>query len=315
MKNLINGLHHVTALASSAQKNVDFYTGILGLRLVKKTINFDAPDVYHLYYGDEEGSPGTIMTFFPYNGLTRGRKGVNQLAYTAFSIPTNALSFWMDRLSRFNIPFDKPDKRFDEMYLRFEDYDGLGIELVTTDKDNRPAWDNGVIPPGKAIRGFHTVTLHENFADKTVKLLTDIMQHRVIAEEGNRIRLAAGTGDPGSLVDILHSPTDLRGLQGAGTVHHVAFSTDSDATQLEIREQLLVANYGPTTVQDRNYFHSIYFREHGGILFEIATNPPGFAIDEDIKSLGEHLKLPEWYEPRRAEIEKHLEPIELKIMA
>lgn len=311
MNTLVNGLHHVTALASSPQKNVDFYVGILGLRLVKKTINFDAPDVYHLYYGDETGSPGTIMTFFPYSGLTRGRKGVNQLTYTAFSIPQNALSFWMDRLASFHIPFGKPEKRFDETYLQFEDFDGSGIELVANDRDTRPGWDNGVIPADKAIRGFHTVTLHETKADKTIQLLTETMQHRLVAEEGNRIRVEAGLGGSGNFVDILYNPTALRGLQGAGTVHHVAFSTDSDATQLEIREKLLEANYGPTTVQDRNYFHSIYFREPGGILFEIATNPPGFAVDEEVAHLGEHLKLPAWYEPRRAEIENHLEPIVL----
>ncbi len=313
MNTLVNGLHHVTALASGPQKNVDFYAGILGLRLVKKTINFDAPDVYHLYYGDEVGNPGSIMTFFPYSGLTRGRKGVNQMTYTAFSIPLTALSFWMDRLTKFHIAFGKPEKRFDEMVLQFEDFDGLGIELVATDKDTRAGWDNGVIPADKSIRGFHHVTLYENLADKTVKLLTETMQHRLVAEEGNRIRLEAGLGGSGNIVDVLYNPTALRGLQGAGTIHHVAFSTDSDATQLEIREKLLEANYGPTTVQDRNYFHSIYFREPGGILFEIATNPPGFAVDEEVSHLGEHLKLPAWYEPRRAEIEKHLEPITLKI--
>ncbi len=309
MKNLINGLHHVTALSSSPQRNVDFYVGVLGLRMIKKTINFDAPDVYHLYYGDETGSPGTIMTFFPYSGLARGRKGANQLTYTAFSIPQNALGFWMDRLAAFNIPFGKPEKRFDETYIRFEDYDGLGVELVAHDNDSRPARNNGVVPPEAAIRGFHTVTLHETVADKTVKLLTEAMQHRLVAEDGDRMRFAAGTGEPGSFVDVLHRPTDLRGLQGAGTVHHVAFATDSDATQLEIREKLLQAGYQPTQVIDRQYFHSIYYREPGGILFEIATNPPGFTVDEEAGHLGERLQLPPWYEARRAEIEGNLEPI------
>ncbi|MCU0352528.1 MAG: ring-cleaving dioxygenase [Cytophagales bacterium] len=312
METLINGLHHVTALASGAQKNVDFYTGILGLRMVKKTINFDAPDVYHLYYGDEAGSPGTIMTFFPYGGLTRGRKGVGQLTYTAFTIPQNALSYWMDRLAKYNIPFDKPAKRFDETFIRFEDNDGLGIELVAAANDTRRGWNGGTVPAENAITGFHTVTLHENKADGTLRLLTDVMQHRVVAQDGDYTRLAAGNGAPGSYVDVLHQPTALRGLQGAGTVHHVAFSTDSDATQLRIREQLLSAGYGPTTVQDRNYFHSIYFREPGGVLFEIATNPPGFAIDEEPGRLGKELKLPAWYEPRRAQIEAGLEPIEMR---
>ena len=313
METLINGLHHVTALASGAQKNVDFYTGLLGLRMIKKTINFDAPDVYHLYYGDEAGSPGTIMTFFPYGGLTRGRKGVGQLTYTAFTIPQNALSYWMDRLAKYNIPFDKPAQRFGETFIRFEDNDGLGIELVAAPNDNRAGWGGGSVPAENAITGFHTVTLHETKADGKLRLLTDVMQHRVAAQDGDYTRLAAGTtGAPGSYVDVLHQPTALRGLQGAGTVHHVAFSTDSDATQLRIREQLLSAGYGPTTVQDRNYFHSIYFREPGGILFEIATNPPGFAIDEEPGRLGKELKLPAWYEPRRAQIEAGLEPIEMR---
>ncbi|MDJ1486079.1 ring-cleaving dioxygenase [Cytophagaceae bacterium YF14B1] len=312
MKTLINGLHHVTAFASSAQKNVDFYVGVLGLRLVKKTINFDAPEVYHLYYGDEIGHAGTIMTFFPYKGMVRGRKGAHQLTYTSFSIPENALDFWMNRLNRFHITFEKPASRFDETYIQFEDPDGTGIELVATKNDTRPGWSNGSIPLDKSIRGFHTVTLHENQADKTVELLTETMQHQLVVQEGNRIRLEAGKGGSGNLVDILFSPTDLKGLQGAGTVHHVAFSTDNEATQLEIREKLLLANIHPTTVQDRNYFRSIYFREPGGVLFEVATNVPGFAVDEDVTALGQHLKLPEWYEPRRSEIEKHLDPIEIK---
>jgi glyoxalase family protein len=312
MTRLINGLHHVTALAGSTQKNVDFYAGILGLRLLKKTINFDAPDVYHLYYGDETGSPGSIMTFFPYGTIPRGRKGTNQLTYTAFSVPTESLSFWMDRLNKYSIAFGKPRKRFEETYLRFEDPDGLGIELVANDEDTRVGWQDGAIDPDKAIRGFHSVTLHETKGEPTLKLLTDLMQHTVVAEGEGLFRLQAGNGGPGTYVDVLASTASLRGQQGAGTVHHVAFSTDSDETQLEIRGQLEEAGLGVTPVADRNYFHSIYFREPGGILFEIATNPPGFAIDEKPAELGSKLMLPEWYEPRRASIEAGLEPIELK---
>lgn len=312
METLINGLHHVTALAGNTQRNVDFYVDVLGLRMVKKTINFDAPDVYHLYYGDETGSPGTIMTFFPYDGIPRGRKGVGQLTYTAFSVPTESLSFWMDRLNQYSIPYAGPYKRFNETYLRFEDPDGTGIELVATGEDRRSGWDNGKISPDHAIRGFHTVTLNELLVDKTVKLLTETMQHTLVAEENGLFRFQAGTGGPGSYVDVLHSPKDIRGLQGAGSVHHVAFSTDNDETQLLIRQELEEAGYNPTTVLDRNYFHSIYYREPGGILFEIATNPPGFAIDEPVAELGKTLKLPEWYEPRRAQIEAGLPVIELK---
>jgi glyoxalase family protein len=308
MKTLINGIHHVTAIAGTAQRNVDFYVGVLGLKMVKKTVNFDAPDVYHLYYGDAVGSPGTIMTFFPWGQLPRGRKGGGQLTYTAFSIPTAALSFWINRLSEFQIPFSGPYRRFDETYLRFEDYDGMGVELVANSSDQRAGWDNGKIPAEFAVRGFHTVTLNEFKTDQTVSLLTELMQHRLVAEETDRFRFEAGVGGSGNYVDVLFSPNDVRALQGAGSVHHLAFATETDATQLEIREKLMESGYNPTPVLDRNYFHSIYYREPGGILFEIATNPPGFGVDE--QDLGTALKLPEWYEPRRAEIEQKLPPIE-----
>ncbi|WP_234736260.1 ring-cleaving dioxygenase [Tellurirhabdus bombi] len=312
METLITGLHHITALAGTAQRNVDFYTGVLGLRLVKKTINFDAPDVYHLYYGDATGSPGTIMTFFPYEGIHRGRKGVGQLTYTAFSIPSASLSFWMDRLNHASIPYAGPYKRFDETYLRFEDFDGMGVELVANDADDRKGYDNGKIPAEFAVRGFHTATLNESRVDQTIKLLTESMNHTLVAEEAGRFRFQSGKGGSGSYVDVQHSPNDVRGLQGGGSVHHIAFATESDATQLAIHEKLLTAGYNPTPVQDRNYFHSIYYREPGGILFEVATNPPGFAIDEPVESLGTTLKLPEWYEPRRAKIEAALPIIEVK---
>jgi glyoxalase family protein len=311
METLINGLHHVTTLAGDTQRNVDYYTGLMGLRLVKKTVNFDAPDVYHLYYGNETGSPGTILTFFPYGNLPRGRKGVGQLTYTAFSVPTAAMSFWMDRLHQQNIPYAGPYKRFSETYLRFEDFDGAGVELVFNDEDQRPGWDNGRIPLEYAVRGFHTVTLNESNPDKTVKLLTETMQHTLVSEEEGRFRFKAGVGGPGNYVDVLHSPKDVRSLQGAGSVHHVAFSTDSDATQLTIQALLTEAGYYPTNVLDRQYFHSIYFREPGGILFEIATNPPGFAVDEPQAELGMALKLPPQYESRRAKVEAELPEIVL----
>ncbi|WP_025763784.1 ring-cleaving dioxygenase [Dyadobacter tibetensis] len=309
MKTLINGLHHITALASDAQRNVDFYVGVLGQRMVKKTINFDAPDVYHLYYGDETGSPGSILTFFPYAGLQRGRKGGGQLTYTAFSIPTTSLSYWMDRLTGFGIPYSGPYRRFNESYLRFEDYDGMGVELVANDVDQRPGWDNGKIPIEYSIKGFFTATLNEFSIDKTVALLTEVMQHKLVAEEEDIWRFEAMLGGPGNYVDVKKSPKDVRALQGAGSVHHIAFATESDTSQLEIREKLLVAGYSPTEVLDRNYFHSIYYREPGGILFEIATNPPGFAVDESLVELGSSLKLPEWYEPKRSAIETALPPI------
>jgi glyoxalase family protein len=212
----------------------------------------------------------------------------------------------MDRLVHFGIPYAGPYRRFNETYLRFEDYDGMGVELVANDIDNRPGWNNGKIPTEYSIRGAYTVALNEYKIDKTVSLLTDVMQHRLVAEENGIYRFEAGAGGPGSYVDVLESPKDIRALQGAGSVHHVAFATDSDQTQLEIREKLLSGSYNPTEVLDRNYFHSIYYREPGGILFEIATNPPGFAVDENVAELGTSLKLPEWYEPRREKIEAEL---------
>jgi glyoxalase family protein len=312
METLINGLHHVTTIAGDTQRNVDFYTDVLGLRLVKKTVNFDAPDVYHLYYGDETGTPGTILTFFPYGNLPRGRKGVGQLTFTAFSAPTAAMSYWMDRLNERSIPYAGPYKRFSETYLRFEDPDGMGIELVFTDDDQRTGWDNGQIPAANSIRGFHTVTLNSATPDQTGKLLTDVMQHTLVGEGDGRLRFQAGKGGSGSFVDVLKTPEGVRGLQGAGSVHHVAFSTNSDETQLLIQQQLSDAGYHVTPVQDRNYFNSIYFREPGGILFEVATNPPGFAIDESVAELGTALKLPQQYESSRARIEAGLPEITVK---
>ncbi len=309
METLINGLHHVTTLAGDTQRNVDYYTDILGLRLVKKTVNFDAPDVYHLYYGNETGSPGTILTFFPYGDIPRGRKGIGQLTYTAFSAPVNSLRFWMDRLHERTIPFAGPHKRFDESYLRFDDFDGMGIELVFTNDDSRTGWSNGHIPVEFALRGFHTVTLNQQNPDRTIKLLTESLQHTLVGEEEGRFRFKAGIGGSGNYVDVLHSPNDVRSLQGAGSVHHVAFSTDSDETQLIIQQQLTESGYQVTPVQDRNYFNSIYFREPGGILFEIATNPPGFTVDESVSDLGSSLKLPAQYESRRAKIETELPEI------
>lgn len=291
MKKLIHGLHHITALASDPQKNVDFYAGILGLRLVKKTINFDAPEVYHLYYGNEKGEPGTILTFFPYPGIPQGRKGKGQLTVTSFSIPAASIDFWMRRLEQFKIPYDGPEKRFTEQVIYFEDHDGLGLELVGNNQDERPGFSYGKIPLEFAIKGFYGMTLSVECYEKTAGLLVAQMDHQLISEKGNRFRYSAN-GKPGSFVDVLCTPDALRGYGGYGTVHHVAFATDSDTTQLEARKKLLSFGLDVTPVLDREYFHSIYFREPGGVLFEIATIPPGFTIDEPLENLGESLKLP-----------------------
>lgn len=299
------GLHHITALASDPQKNVDFYTKILGLRLVKKTINFDAPEIYHLYYGDEIGSPGTILTFFPYPGIPKGRKGKGQLTVTSYAIHEQSLPFWMDRLKQFNIAFEGPKNRFNETYIYFEDPDGLGLELVLAPKDTRIGFTKHPIPPEYAIKGFYGITLAEEGHEKTANLLEKLMDYKKIAEEENRFRYASENG----FVDLICCPDMLQGLPGAGTIHHVAFATKDDSTQLLAREKLIQNGINVTPVLDRQYFHSIYFREPGGVLFEIATIPPGFAIDEEPAHLGEALKLPPWEESHRKWIEKHLPEI------
>ena len=306
--NLINGLHHVTALADDPQKNVDFYAGILGLRLIKKTINFDAPEVYHLYYGDESGTPGTILTFFPYTGIPRGRQGKGQMTTTAFSIPENSLGYWMERLTRFNIPFTQPQERFEEAFIYLEDFDGMGIELVATATDNRVGFTYGNVEEEHCIKGFHSITLSEDGYERTAGLLVEGMNHKLVAERGNRFRYNAGNENFG-WVDVVCEPERLRGLQGGGSVHHVAFSTNDDNTLQQIQQKLQQYRVQPTHVIDRQYFHSIYFREPGGILFEVATNPPGFEVDEDKSTLGEKLQLPTWFEPHRKTIESKLAPI------
>lgn len=312
MQKLVLGLHHITALASDAQQGVDFYAGILGLRMVKKTINFDAPEVYHLYYGNENGSPGTIMTFFPYPDIPKGRKGKGQLTVTSFSIPANSIDYWIKRLNKFNIPHEEPEQRFNDVFIYFEDNDGLGLELVANSNDDRKGFTYGNIPLEYSIKGFYGITLSEEGYERTAGLLTAQMDHDAISEKGNRFRYSA-SGKPGDFVDVLCNPDSLRGIGGAGTIHHVAFATSNDATQLEARAKLIKNGLNVTPVLDREYFHSIYFREPGGVLFEIATVPPGFAVDEEPAHLGEALKLPSWEERHRKIIERILPPINLDI--
>jgi glyoxalase family protein len=311
MAQLINGLHHVTALASDPQKNIDFYTGFLGLRLVKQTINFDSPDTYHFYFGDAKGNPGTIMTFFPFPDAMRGRKGTGQLTVTAFSIAPSALNFWLDRLTEYNIPYQGPASRFTEEVISLEDPDGLTLELVADERDTRTGWQTDQISAGNAVKGFHSVTLSEEGYERTAGLLTSVLEYRPVAEKGSRFRYEVGTGGPGTLVDIVCQPDSRPGVMGAGTVHHLAFRTSSDESQLALRKKLSDLHYNVSPVMDRQYFHSIYFREPGNILFEIATDPPGFALDETPESLGNTLKLPPWLEPSRDQIQAALPPIRL----
>lgn len=311
MDQLITGIHHVTAIAAGAQKNIDFYSGILGLRMVKKTVNFDAPGVYHFYYGDETGNPGSILTFFPYEGLAHGRHGKGMLNTTTFSLPLTSMDYWLDRLKRFNITYKQPQERFEgEAVVYFEDADGLGLELVFNDKDTRAGFTYGHIPPEHSIRGFYNVEIWEEGYERTAGLLTEQLDHKLIAEKGNRFRFAA-TDAPGNYVDILCSPDSLKGLAGSGTVHHIAFSTPNAATQQDVRLKIVKRMLNPTPVLDRNYFTSIYFREPGGVLFEVATAGPGFTVDENKEHLGEALKLPPQFEADRADIEKKVTPVTL----
>lgn len=309
---LVTGLHHITALSSDPQRNLGFYAGILGLRLVKKTINFDAPEVYHLYYGNKDGTPGTIMTFFPYPGIPRGRKGQGQLTVTSFSIANNALDYWIKRFKKFGIQHSEPQNRFDETFIYFEDHEGLGLELVANKSDERKGYSNGIIPEEFAMKGFHGITLSVECNEKTSALLTGLMDHKLIHEKGNRFRYSTGEHS-NHFVDVLCSPDALPGIMGAGTIHHVAFATASQESQLEARHKLIKGGHNVTPVMNREYFHSIYFREPGGVLFEIATLPPGFTIDEDIDHLGESLKLPPWQEKNRKSIEANLHPIHLNL--
>lgn len=313
MGKLITGIHHVTAIAGDAQKNLEFYSGILGIRMVKKTVNFDAPEVYHFYYGDQTGQPGSILTFFPYQGLVRGRHGKGMLNATTFSVPAASLDYWLNRLKQYRIPYKEPEERFDkEIVVYFEDTDGLGLELVFNNKDTRQQHSQGPVPPEHAIKGFYNVEIWEEGYERTAGLLTEQLDHILIAEKGNRFRFAANDS-PGNYVDIICSPDSLRGLGGSGTVHHIAFSTPGKVEQDQLREKIVKRTLNPTPVLDRNYFTSIYFREPGGVLFEVATAGPGFAVDETVDHLGEALKLPPQFEKNRARLEQTLPPVSINL--
>lgn len=308
----IGGIHHVTALAADPARNVAFYTGVLGLRLVKRTVNFDDPGTWHLYYGDGAGRPGTILTFFPYPGLPAGRHGTGQAVEIAFALPEGAFGFWLERLVRERVDFDGPMERFGQKVVRFRDPDGLQLELVAgAQAPEAPGWDGMPVPAEHAVRGFHSVTLWEQGYERTARLLQEALGYRAAGEEGSRFRFAARAGDaPGRLIDIRCLPDFWRGGSGAGTVHHIAFRAADDAAQAKVRERLAAAGCNVTPVLDRQYFRSIYFREPGGVLFEVATDPPGFAVDEPPERLGTELRLPPWLEPRREEIARRLPPLE-----
>ncbi|HEY7202098.1 MAG TPA: ring-cleaving dioxygenase [Candidatus Dormibacteraeota bacterium] len=301
------GIHHVTAITGDAQTNVDFYVGLLGLRLVKRTVNFDDPGSYHLYYGDELGRPGSAMTFFVWPGAYRGRQGPGQVGATAFSVPSGSLDWWGQRLEDADVVVEPVEDRLGDEVMGFDDPEGMRLELVAADQpDPREPWRDGLVPAQRAIRGFHSVTLSLAGYEETARMLTGTLGFQPVAAGGPRARYT--TGEPGGVVDLLAQPDAPAGLTAAGTVHHVAWRTPDDPSQLAWRERVVAAGYDVTPVLDRQYFHSIYFREPGGVLFEIATDVPGFTVDEPAERLGEELRLPARLEPLRAELALRLPP-------
>ena len=303
------GIHHITAIVGHPQENVDFYAGVLGLRLVKQTVNFDDPGTYHLYFGNEGGKPGTIITFFPWAGARQGVIGDGQVGVTSYVVPKGSLSFWKKRLEKFNVHYTIME-RFGEEYLEFDDPHGLHLEIVEREEGERNTWTFGEISPEVAIKGFGGATLFSAQPDKTAELLKNVMGLEEVGQEGDFIRFRS-TAEIGNIID-LKLTTNGRGQMGVGTVHHIAWRAKDDEDQLDWQKYVATNGYGVTPVKDRNYFNAIYFREHGEILFEIATDPPGFSHDESQETMGEKLMLPEQYEQYREQLERTLIPIEVR---
>jgi len=316
MENKIRGLHHVTAIASDPQRNLDFYVGVLGLRFVKRTVNFDDPGTYHFYFGDRRGTPGTILTFFPWPRAQRGIRGTGQIEATAFAISRDSIGYWLERLKQQHVTAERTSARFDEEVIRLIDPDGLLIELIAVAAAVPPAniepWPNSPVPAEHAIHGFHSVSAALEGYERTARLLTESFGYRLADESGNRFRFASPNESvPGRIIDLLCQPDTAMGRVAAGSVHHIAFRAKDEAEQLQWREHLVDLGYNVTPVIDRTYFHSIYFREPGGVLFEIATEPPGFTWDEKLEELGTHLRLPPWMESSLSQIEQILPRIQV----
>ncbi|NIK79129.1 glyoxalase family protein [Paenibacillus castaneae] len=306
-----SGIHHITAFVRNAQRTADFYAGVLGLRLIKKTINFDAPEVYHLYFGDEMGSPGTIITFFPWENSRRGRVGSGQVGYTTYVVPADAFEFWQERLNKLSVDYEQT-VRFGENYLQFVDPDGLKLEIVARDGGKESSWSFGGVPAHKAIKGFGGAILYSSAPNHTADLLVSLMGLERVGREGAYARFKAA-GDVGNLIDIYMEPMEL-GHGGSGTVHHIAWRAKDDEEHALWRDHAAREGLEPTPIIDRQYFNAIYFREPGGLLFEIATDPPGFARDEEPDKLGGKLMLPEWFEAKRSQIEQLLSPFEVRVL-
>ncbi|WP_404321716.1 ring-cleaving dioxygenase [Cytobacillus firmus] len=303
------GIHHITAIVGHPQENVDFYAGVLGLRLVKQTVNFDDPGTYHLYFGNEGGKPGTIITFFPWEGARQGVIGDGQVGVTSYVVPLGAMKFWEERLEKFKVPYTKME-RFGEQYLEFDDPHGLHLEIVEREEGDVNSWTYGEVTPEAGIKGFGGATLLSTQPAKTADLLENIMGLEVVGQEGDFIRYRS-SADNGNIIDLKLTPIG-RGRMGVGTVHHIAWRAIDNQDQLDWQKYVADNGYGVTPVRDRNYFKAIYFREHGEILFEIATDPPGFAHDESQETMGGKLMLPEQYEPQRDKIESVLLPFTVR---
>ncbi|MBC7725103.1 MAG: VOC family protein [Burkholderiaceae bacterium] len=307
-----SGLHHVTAIAGEPQRNIDFYVRGLGLRLVKKTVNFDDPGTYHLYYGDEAGRPGSLLTFFPWTGIRQGVVGTGQSTSTAFSVPQGSLGWWKDHFAAIGVESTLSRTTPDEDRLSVRDPDGLSIELVASSAtDPRDPWDSALVPAEHAVRGQHSSVLTVADPERTIGLLVNDLGLRIVGEHGDRTRLAAGAGGAGALIDVIAASGGPQGLGAGGTVHHIAFRVEDQATQELWRQELTSRGHQVTAILDRQYFTSIYFREPGGVLLEIATDTPGFDIDEPLLELGRSLKLPPWFEPSREAIENAVAKITL----
>ncbi len=307
----VKGIHHITAICGDAQTNVDFYSKVLGMRFLKQTVNYDDPGTYHLYYGDGDGNPGSVLTFFPWgSGSIRGRAGNGQVNIIGFAVPSGSLSYWSERLGENNIDFRGPDKRFDESYISFRDPDGIMLELVETNI-KESSWKDGPVPPQYGVIGFYGALLHVNDPGPTGALLESLGFKKLSRKDNNYIRFAIDEGGASRFVDLIHASEAPRGSMGVGVVHHIAFRAQDDDAQVQLRNKLTGEGFDVTPVIDRKYFHSIYFREPAGVICEIATDPPGFTVDEKPEELGKKLQLPPWLEERREEIEGKLKKLEI----
>jgi glyoxalase family protein len=301
----VAGLHHVTGISGPAQPNVDFYVGMLGLRFVKRTVNFDDPSTYHLYYGDDLGRPGTALTFFPWANAVRGRAGTGMTGAVAFTVPPGSIDFWMGRFADRALDFDAPAERFGERVLAFEDPDGLRLELIERAlPEDLPGWRGADVPAEHTLRAFDAVTLALSNPEPTARLLANVFGYETTGNEDGRQRMVSPAGTYAERIDLV--ATSERGRAGAGTIHHIAFRARSDEEQAAWQDAVRAAGLHVTEVRDRQYFRSIYFREPGGVLFEIATDGPGFTLDEAPDALGSGLRLPPWFEDRREDIERRL---------